>query len=227
MEIEDGGAAFAEAMQKTTDKEPPMRGMAADEIDIASKRTAAPSVVDSSVNALIRLLGDGDPFVFLCAVRALANIFDAHVDRVFPALLDSLASRKPDHTLMRIRLGEAIMLCARKLGDLLPLWAPKLVRLLIIGASTRAQSSIHRCTLRSSCFSNLAEICGASPASFAAHATDILSLTCDTLKLEPDVEVKRAAAFLLARLLLRDTAQRSSSNSAGAQAGSSGASVSP
>ncbi|XP_037077385.1 transport and Golgi organization protein 6 homolog [Pollicipes pollicipes] len=139
-------------------------------------------------------LSDDDSYVYLAAVRGLACLADLCTDQVVAGLCQqyTAAERDPD---TRLKLGEAIVLMVRNLGDMAPRYRERLLGTFLAGC----RDGDH--LLRASSLSSLAEVCRLLRFSLAGAVHEIFSCLSALLDTDPALEVRRAAVLVLAQLL--------------------------
>lgn len=134
------------------------------------------------------------------------------------------AARAPLPLSQRLKIGEAVLLSARRCGDAMPKYAHLYVNAFVVaarerlspptlageeagyGPPTSSLESKERCHFRASCLSNLAEVCQLLRWSLGRFSQDIVDLGVGVLSMETGASeeatlARRGASFLLARLL--------------------------
>jgi len=222
------GTSIIKGIQLLKSKEPPDRAMGIDKLRaiLAGALKPGDDHFESIVENLLEALLDEDSYVYLTSVRCISFACDRHPREMIPRLVKAYTGENDSGRLFpttaRIRLGEAIMLAARRAGETLPFYAPPLL------TAFAAQANVHKAItksrvddqgrlvqseddqstdevdamLRVSNTSNLAEICGLAPWAAFRYANTLVRLAKGTLACEKEtVSLRRASAFFLLKII--------------------------
>ena len=121
----------------------------------------------------------------------------------------------------QMKAGEALVQSLQRCGQSMPVYAPKVIPVLIQGAQPQAdirpleeeegeddvEQRKEKAHFRASCLSGLADVCELLGWSLRRYLNDIIDLSMGIIKLEqghdqPSVLVRRAALFLMQRMLV-------------------------
>lgn len=141
-------------------------------------------------DVLLQALQDQESYVYLAAVHALAAVADANPREVLPWFLYTVRTLSDD--LIKMRLGEALMLTIRRRGEAAPAYTRALSQSLCYSA--RYDQPI---ATRNASLSLLGELCGVAGLSVHIFAVDICDLVSSILDCATEeVGTKRAASYL-------------------------------
>lgn len=231
------GKSIRSAAGRLISNDPAVKAMGMDDLVlIALQRNPLPSDkhLNSVFSLMVNCLADNDSYVFLTCIRAMSELPATRFEQVVHLLLSEFTSDKSS-LVTRVRVGEVLMLVCRRAGGGLYAHSGVLMDAFIQGGSIRRYSpkpktfdtqgkyisegsrveSLASFTelelvFRSSCLSNLADVCYAVPIAAFHHAVEISSLAEGILSLErqhaESVGVRRAAAFML-RCLIEGASQ--------------------
>ncbi|CAM9547766.1 unnamed protein product [Chrysoparadoxa australica] len=163
------------------------------------------------METFLSMLSDDESYVYLAAVQGLTVMAEGAPSYAIPALVQCFIASdevKADQLTMqqRIKLGEALVLTARRCGEATPKYAHHFVAAFVKGARERVAAEDREGALfRASCLSNLAEVCRQLHWSIRSYAVDVTDLALGILALErsaneQDVKIRRGALFLLASI---------------------------
>ncbi|XP_026873806.2 transport and Golgi organization protein 6 homolog isoform X2 [Electrophorus electricus] len=201
---------FSDWLQEACDPDVPTRTMALRALTQAV-REGLKRAIESQEQLLMLFLENlehEDSFVYLSAIQGLVVLADSFPEQILTRLLaeyqanPSTASASRGRSLeTRLKVGEALMRASRAMGDLAPHYGRPLVGAFLRG--TRDEDS----SVRASCLSNLGELCQLLHFSLGPLAQELSVCLTALIKTERDVEVRRAAVYVIA-LLLRGLSDR-------------------
>ncbi|RHY24668.1 hypothetical protein DYB25_008072 [Aphanomyces astaci] len=166
--------------------------------------------VEALVALCVHHLADADSYVYLAAVQALAGLGDVYADKTIPLLLDALAQDATYSVEQRIKLSEALLFTARRCGDVMPKYGRAFVfgylRCIRSRKLPNDANEIEEATLRASCLSNLAEVCGLLHWAISPYITDVVGcvrgiLETERLATDAHIALRRGAVFVLYNML--------------------------
>jgi hypothetical protein len=149
-------------------------------------------------------------------VKALERLVDAAGTRERAPLIGCLLEAFGDAARplrQRLRVGETLGRVARRRGGALARHARPLVSAFLAGARRRAceddedagpagrQRAVDAALLRASCLSGLADVLRTLPAGTLPRAPDVVALATAAVRLDRSARVRRAAAFLLFKMV--------------------------
>ncbi len=215
------------------------------------------AVAQRLMDTYARMAGDGDSYVYLAAVQGLAALADALPGWCIPRLVGVFAAASASGSAagsgpgsaasaeggsaaraaaaaaaalplsQRLKIGEAVLLSARRCGEAMPKYAHFYVNAFVVAARERSSTSDggggggdadaakgppsplesrERYHFRASCLSNLAEVCQLLRWSLGRFSQDVVGLGVGVLSMETGASeeatlARRGASFLLGRLL--------------------------
>ncbi|GBG26755.1 Transport and Golgi organization protein 6-like [Hondaea fermentalgiana] len=233
--IDPIGRRIAEADNDLRSKDPPVRAMGLDKLSAIMTGSLRPSEqhFEGIVNTLVATLQDDDSYVYLTCVRAIATASTRYPRDLFPKLVDLFVDENSVPITVRIRLGEALASAAKRAGEMLPAFAPRLIRAFCLGTSGRTavastQGSGHvdaqgryvtssagtrrerpvakppaelADMYRTSCLSNLADLCALAPWAAFQFAQGAVALAKGVMTFDKSVSARRAAAYVLLKVV--------------------------
>lgn len=141
-------------------------------------------------DVLLQALRDQESYVYLAAAHALAAVADTNPREVLPWILYSL--RTSGDGLIKMRLGEALMVTIRRRGESAPAYTRILSRSLCRGARYDQPMATRHASL-----SLLGELCGVAGLSVQLFALDLCDLVSSILASTTEgANIKRAASYL-------------------------------
>lgn len=157
---------------------------------------------DKVLTLFLENLEHEDSFVYLSAIQGLAALADSYPDRILDRLLQDfqlgplLPSSDPQRSLeTRLKVGEVLMRASRAMGELTPHLGRPLLGVFLRGTRDPDPS------IRASSLSNLGELCQRMDYSLGTLAQELSSCLTALIKMEKEVEVRRAAVHVIVLLL--------------------------
>lgn len=144
----------------------------------------------SQIPSILKIFGDNlsneDSYVYLGAIQGLSAVGDIQLSAALPYIrsIYSSASQKVE---IRLKIGEAILQIAQRLGDALTIHSAELYGLIV--PVLRDDDA----TMRASALSNVAQFGELLGFGIKPYIQEILSVIYDVLLAETEIEVRRAA----------------------------------
>ncbi|XP_022244952.1 transport and Golgi organization protein 6 homolog isoform X2 [Limulus polyphemus] len=143
-------------------------------------------------------LRNGDTFIYLSAVQGLAALVIHDTDNILPLLTREFLSSintctHPVHT--TVVLGEVLTNVCRNLGTVAPKYRDLLLPMFLVGVRNPDYQ------LRTSCLSNLGEICKLLKFSLGPYTQEIFLCLRSVIQTDKSIEARRAAVLVISLLL--------------------------
>jgi len=230
--IDPIGKEIENARKELCDEEPPIRAMGLDHLRaiLTKREKGLPKPHERHLEEIIRLLcralEDPDPYVYLTCIRTFCTVLQLNVETMLARFVEVFMNPSTLTLQGRLRLGEVLVLTARRAGATLPYYAPKLIPAFcrcaglcprqgkrrfdeqgryIVSPKDDEASSLLDATFRASSLSNLAEICALAPWSAFKFSATIVALCKDVLTLEREnasaIPLRRASAYVLLKVV--------------------------
>ncbi|XP_060779781.1 transport and Golgi organization protein 6 homolog isoform X3 [Neoarius graeffei] len=195
---------FHEWLLEACDPDVPTRAMALRALNKCVKEGTkeAKQAHDKLLMIFLENLEHEDSFVYLSAIQGLVLLADSFPEQILQRLLaeyqpvpNAASSSRGRCLETRLKVGEALMRASRAMGDLAPHYGRPLIGAFLSG--TRDEDS----SVRASCLSNLGELCQRLHFSLGPLAQELSMCLTTLIKMEKEVEVRRAAVHVIALLL--------------------------
>lgn len=142
-------------------------------------------------------LGDEDSYMYLTAIQGLSALGDVEPQLIIPAIVADYTNPSSSISVpVKLKLGEALVKIAQRLGDMLHVYAHHVVAAFLQTASQASDPD-----LRASGLSNLGTMCYSLRFALHPWIRDIIDSVFARLACDHDVVVKRAAVFVFDQLL--------------------------
>jgi len=173
------------------------------------------------------MLADEESYVYLAAVQGLSVLATNLPAMVLPLLVEKFTGKETTikkeagqkepmrstssemSWAQRVKVGEALMCAARKCGASISKYSQYFMRAFILGARMRSADvgdDSDWVNFRSSCLSNLAEVCGLLKWSLDRYAQDIFDLALGILQMEGTnsqeaLAARRGSLYIMYKIL--------------------------
>lgn len=143
------------------------------------------------IDLFVKNLKNDDSYVYLAAIFGLVSLIDTDPDQILNVLIDQyMDDKKLVNVEDRMKIGEVMTKTVRNFGQLAPKYGAKLIHVFLVG--TKHENEM----IRSSCLSNLGELCKLLNYSLSLNIYEIINCLSSILDTDKSTQVKRSAILV-------------------------------
>ena len=158
---------------------------------VLSKSQIAQKNLDKILGIFQNQINEEDEYVYGNAIQGLNALADIFPEKIIPILVTTYKNDKHSQE-NKLKLGEALLLVARKLGQVLPKYSDLFMNC-FLDTLEKSKSNI----IRASALSNIAQFCKILKFSLQPYIIEILAVISNILTFEKDDQVRRGAVFVI------------------------------
>ena len=163
---------------------------------IEKKNEKCISNINFLTEQFIKGLKSDDSYLYLAAITGLISLVDYDPNKILDVLIEQYLNMNNKLDVEnRLKVGEVLTKSIRSFHELAPKYGPKLINTFLIG--TKHSDEL----FRSSCLSNMGEICKLLNYSIQQNIYEIINCISSLLETDRSVQVKRSSILVLKMII--------------------------